>query len=255
MLIRNLKRPGDYSRAVLSHRESLKQEIANDNRQANALRNEKKGILQEPTPAQDMTLAERLGDDNTKRQRAYDNLIQVFTPDQVKLFMSSDIGLRMNDYEFINLYWKDMKNDLVKKTDPKLMTDVYFKLFLRKYEQDIYDHKGLSSSNKKDVLVNEMSEVDDLMKWRPEALIAYKRLSPLNDNATKQLKKILDIIPTPDKLRKIEALSDAEKQNKYSQLSDVFDVIEADPAVWKKANAIRDDATFFDKVTPPIHGI
>ncbi len=118
MLIRNLRRPGDYARALLANDEQLRIEIANDNRISKTRENTKRGI---PEPLEDVRdLSERIGDANQRRQQTIDNLSSVFTPEQVDRFLPLlDDGM----FQFLNIYWKDMKADLTKKADAKLMDE------------------------------------------------------------------------------------------------------------------------------------
>ena len=48
MLIRNLRRPGDYARAVIAQKDQLRLEIANDNRISKIRQNQKFGVVETP---------------------------------------------------------------------------------------------------------------------------------------------------------------------------------------------------------------
>ena len=251
MIVHNLRRPGDYRRQILARNEYLKKEIENDNKIASMRENQRKGILQEPTPEQDRTLAERVGDANQRRQKTFDNLIQVFTPEQVGRFMPL---LTDDMFYFINVYWPDMKRDFQTKTNPKLLDEFYFKNYIQKYAKLVMEQKGLSSSNEKGVSINEAEEIDELMKWKPEAVIALKRFDR-GDPYYERLNDIIQSVPTKQQIAQINALSDAEKQSLFNRISELFNDVEPDPMVWKRVNAIKNDIDFKDAVKPLFEGM
>ena len=247
MLIRNLKRPGDYARALIANEDQLRIEIANDNRIARTRQNIKKGILQEPTPEQEKDLAERIGDANQRRQKTIDNLRQVFTGEQVDRFLPL---LDDDMFSFINIYWRDMKNELTKKSDAKLMDEFYFKNYLDKYTNTIMNQKGLSAPTGTQSSVNEVEELSSLFTWKDEAKKALDRMSKVDSAASKELGTLLKLVPDRRRLESIRALPDADKQRVIENLSKAFSGVETDPNKWNKALRQRDDLAFYQATVP-----
>ena len=246
MLIRNLRRPGDAARAQLAYNDQLRIEIANDNRISKIRENQKKGIIEPPSQEQQLNLSERIGDANQRRQKSFDNLSQVFTPDQVDRIMSL---LDDEAYIFLNVYWKDMKNDLTKKVDAKLMDEFYFKGYLNKYMSSIMDQKGLNAPTGTQSSVNELEELESLFEWRDEAIKAEERMKSVDSNESKKLRELISLLPNKRRQERIKSLPDVEKQRVIEGISNSFAGIETDPEEWQKALRERGDVDFYFEVT------
>lgn len=245
MLIRNLRRPGDFARAVIANNDQLRIEIANDNRIAKSRENLKRGI---PEPQEDIRdLSERIGDANQRRQTTIDNLRQIFTAEQVDRFLSV-----MNDdtFQFLNLYWKDMKTDLLKKADVKLMDEFFFKNYLNKYTSIIMDQKGLSAPAGTQASVNEVEELIALFPFKDEAKKVFDRMSKVDTPAARELGYIISLIPDRRRIDRIRSLPDADKQRVIANLSDAFTGIDPDPNKWNKALEQSSNQSFYSASVP-----
>lgn len=245
MLVRNLRRPGDAARAQLAYNDQLRIEIANDNRISKIRENQKKGIPETPSQEQQLNLSERIGDVNQRRQKSFDNLSQVFAPDQVDRIMSL---LDDDAYIFLNVYWKDMKNDLTKKVDAKLMDEFYFKGYLNKYMGSIMDQKGLNAPTGTQSSVNELDELESLFMWRDEAIKAQERMKSVDSNESKKIQELISLLPNKRRQERIKTLSDVDKQRVIEGISDSFSGIETNPEEWKRALRERDGVDFYFEV-------
>jgi hypothetical protein len=245
MLIRNLRRPGDYARALLANDEQLRIEIANDNRISKTRENTNRGI---PEPLEDVRdLSERIGDANQRRQQTIDNLSSVFTNEQVDRFLSL---LDDDTFSFINLYWKDMKSELTKKVDAKLMDEYYFKSYLDRYTKTIMDQKGLSAPTGTQSSVNEVEELLSLFPYQEEAKKAFDRMSKVDTPAAKELGYILKLIPDRRRADGIRSLPDADRQRVIVAINDAFRGIEPDPNKWNKALQQSSNQSFYSATVP-----
>lgn len=245
MLIRNLRRPGDYARALLANDEQLRIEIANDNRISKSRENLKRGI---PEPQEDIRdLSERIGDSNQRRQTAIDNLSSVFTAEQVDRFLPL---LDDDTFSFINLYWKDMKSELTKKVDAKLMDEYYFKSYLDRYVKTIMDQKGLNAPAGTQSSVNEVAEILSLFTWKDEAKKALDRMSKVYPQTAKELDALLKLAPDRRRIERIRSLPDADKQRVFENLNNAFRGIEPDPNKWKKAVQQSSNQSFYSATVP-----
>jgi hypothetical protein len=245
MLIRNLRRPGDFARAVIANNDQLRIEIANDKRMSKARENVKRGIPEQQEDLRD--LSERIGDANQRRQTSIDNLRQIFTAEQVDRFLSV---LDDDTFQFLNLYWKDMKSDLLKKADVKLMDEFFFKNYLNKYTSIIMDQKGLSAPAGTQASVNEVEELLSLFTWKDAANKAFDRLSKVAPDASKELGALLKLVPDRRRIDRIRSLPDAEKQMVITNLSDAFSGINPDPAKWNKALEQSNNQAFYLSTQP-----
>jgi hypothetical protein len=247
MLVRNLRRPGDAARAQLAYNDQLRIEIANDNRISKIRENQKKGFPELPTQEQQLNLSERIGDVNQRRQKSFDNLSQVFAPDQVDRIMPL---LDDNAFQFLNVYWKDMKSDLTKKVDAKLMDELYFQGYFNKYMNSIMDQKGLNAPTGTQTSVNEIEELLALFSYKDEAKKVFDRMTKVDTPASRELGYILTLIPDRRRIDRIRSLPDAEKQRVISSLSDVFRGINPDPTEWNKALQQSSNQSFYSASVP-----
>jgi hypothetical protein len=247
MLIRNLRRPGDYARAVIANNEQLRIEIANDNNLSRARDSLKKGILQVPTPEQEKDLSERIGDANQRRQRSIDNLRQVFTGDQVDRFLPL---LDDDTFMFLNVYWKDMKADLMKRAETKLMDEFFFKSYLDRYMKTIMDQKGLNAPVGTQLSVNDPDEILSLFTWKDEGQKVAERMGKVDTEASRELRELLKLVPDKRRIERINSLPDADRQTTFQNLSNAFAGVETDPAKWSKALQQRDDLRFYEATMP-----
>jgi hypothetical protein len=245
MLVRNLRRPGDAARAQIAYNDQLRIEIANDNRISKIRENQKKGIPE--TQEQQLNLSERIGDANQRRQKSFDNLSQVFTSDQVDRIMSL---LDDDAYVFLNVYWKDMKNDLMKKVDAKLMDEFYFKGYFNKYMNSVMDQKGLNAPTGTQSSVNEVEELLALFPFKDEAKKVLDRMSKVDTPASRELSNILTLIPDRRRIERIRSLPDAEKQRVLETLNNAFRGIEPNPNKWTKALQQSTTQSFYSASVP-----
>jgi hypothetical protein len=244
MLIRNLRRPGDYARAVIAQKDQLRLEIANDNRIAKIRQNQKFGVVE--TPEQEKDLAERIGDENQRRQTAFDNLSQIFTAEQVDRFMPL---LDDATFQFLNLYWKDMKAELTKKANTKLMDEFFFKNYLDKYIGTIMNQKGLNAPVGTQSSVNEIPELQSLFQWRDEAEKAAERMKSIDSGESKKLRELISLVPNKRRLQRINTLNDADKQRVIEGIAESFSGIDPRPEEWRNAIAERDGVEFYFAIT------
>lgn len=244
MLIRNLRRPGDYARAVIAQKDQLRLEIANDNRISKIRQNQKFGIVE--TPETEKDLAERIGDENQRRQTAIDNLNQIFTAEQVDRFIPL---LDDATFQFLNLYWKDMKAELTKKANTKLMDEFFFKNYLNKYIGTIMDQKGLTAPTGTQSSVNELPELQSLFQWKDEADKAFERMKGIDAGESKKIRELINLMPNQRRLQRIDTLNDADKQRVIEGIAQSFSGIDPRPEEWRKALAERDGVQFYFAVT------
>jgi hypothetical protein len=247
MLVRNLRRPGDAARAQLAYNDQLRIEIANDNRISKIRENQKKGIPEAPSQEQQLNLSERIGDANQRRQKSFDNLSQVFAPDQVDRIMPL---LDDNAFQFLNVYWKDMKSDLTKKVDAKLMDELYFQGYFNKYMNSIMDQKGLNAPTGTQASVNEIEELLSLFTWKDEGQKVFERMSKVDTEAANELGELLKLVPDRRRIERIRSLPDEEKQRVVDTLNNAFRGIETNPNKWNKALQKSSNQEFFITTVP-----
>jgi hypothetical protein len=230
MLVRNLRKAGDYERAILSQDENLRMAIANDRNVAQAKAQARLGMMPELNNQQKMSKEEELTDLVAIKAKAQENLLTLYTKEKAAEFIA---GLTKDQLTYLNVYWNDLKPVFKNKTG---LTKTYFDRILRQHIQNITDSRGMSTkpSNGWDSAgLNEMSELNDLgfkfLMTTPIIDTLVKELNVLarasssaeSSKAAKTRDKLLAFqgtLPTPLMLQKASELSEAQKQTFFKDL-------------------------------------
>jgi hypothetical protein len=223
MLVRNLRKSGDYQRAVLSQDENLRMAIANDRNIAQAKAQARMGMMPELTPQQQKSKEEQLTDMIAIRAKAQENLLTLYPKETVVQFME---GLSNDNMTYLNVYWNDLKPVFKNKTG---LTKTYFDRILSQHIQNITDSRGMSTRQSMgwdSAGLNELSELNQLgFKFLLTTDIIKRLVAELNflaqvsSSESPKAKKTRDnllefqgTLPTRLMLQKASELSEAQKQ-------------------------------------------
>jgi hypothetical protein len=247
MLVRNLRKTGDYQRAILSQDENLRMAIANDRNVAQAKAQARMGMVPELTALQQKSKEEELTDLVAIKAKAQENLLTLYTKEKVAEYMA---GLSNDQLTYLNVYWNDLKPVFKNKTG---LTKTYFNRILTQHIQNITDSRGMSTrqSNGWDSAgLNEVAELNQLgFKFLMTTPIIGKILTKLNvlANASKSdspkakrtrdnLLEFQGSLPTPLMIQKASELSEAQKQVFFRDLILAFrGLYVPDENTWKTA--------------------
>lgn len=242
MLVRNLRKAGDYERAVLSQDENLRMAIANDRAIALARSQAAQGMVPPITPLQLRSKEEELTDAVAINSKARDNLLSLYKPETVASFME---GMSQDDKVYLNVYWNDLKEILKTKSG---LTKRYFDRILAKHIQGVIDSRGMStvpSSGTRNASLNEPAELTRLTLVREDPVIT-QLLTRLRaggrpaDEAKGQaiaaeLEELRKFLPTKQVIQKAGALPDAQKQQWFKDIIQIFEGLEPNKDVWNAA--------------------
>lgn len=244
MLVRNLRKAGDYERAILSQEENLKLSIANDRNVAQAKAQARQGMLPELTPQQQRSKEEELTDAIAIQAKAQENLLTLYPKETVAKYMA---GLTTDDMTYLNVYWNDLKPVFKTKTG---LSKTYFDRILRKHIAGIVDSRGMStvpSTGFKNASLNELAEVKrlgfDFLLTKPilKQLIGKMNIAAGGRPESKaaitkgNLEEFQRWLPTEAKLQKANALPEAEKQSWFSALIEIFRGTNPNQEAWEDA--------------------
>jgi hypothetical protein len=245
MLVRNLRKVGDYERSILSQEENLRMAIANDRNIAQARSQVVKGMVPELTPDQMKSKEEELTDKIAIQAKAQENLLTLYSKEKVAKFMD---GLTTELMTYLNVYWNDLKPVFKNKTG---LTKTYFDRILKQHIQTITDARGMStvqSSGARNSALNELAEarklgfgflmgtkiIDDLIGKMGTASIGRPWSKAALTKAN--LSKLKSSLPSEQILAKVETKPETEKQKFYSDLISLFQgMIDPNEAAWKDA--------------------
>lgn len=242
MLVRNLRKAGDYERAVLSQDENLRMAIANDRAIALARSQAAQGMVPTVTPLQLRSKEEELTDAIAINSKARDNLLTLYKPETVAAFMD---GMTQDDKVYLNVYWNDLKEILKTKTG---LTKRYFDRILAKHIQGVIDSRGMStvpSSGTRNASLNEPAELSRLTLVREDPVIT-QLLTRLRSGGrpaeeakgqaiAAELEELRKFLPTKQVIQKAGALPDAEKQAWFRKVIQIFEGLEPNKDVWNAA--------------------
>jgi len=242
MLVRNLKKAGDYERAILSQDENLRMAIANDRAIAMARSQAAQGMVPPITTQQLRSKEEELTDAVAINSKARDNLLTLYKPDIVASFME---GMSQDDKVYLNVYWNDLKEVLKTKSG---LTKRYFDRILAKHIQGVIDSRGMStvpSSGTRNASLNEPAELTRLTLVREDPvigkLLVRLRAGGRPADAAKgeaiatELEELRKFLPTQQAIQKANALPDAAKQNWFRKVIQNFEGLEPNKDVWTAA--------------------
>jgi len=244
MLVRNLREPGDYRRGILLQDENLKLAIANEQNIAAARSNLVNEIIPEQTQAQKRSLEETLSQGISQMNQAKNNLSSIFTDEQVASFMT---GLNEDTYQFINVYWTDLKKELETKKD---LTKVYFDKILRKLMSKLEQQAGISVEAVERPgafnvhAINSADELSQLVPDRETIRQIGIRLVPMDEALASDYLTLSYMIPHPVLLQNIENRDPVTRQDIFTRLQLNLRGIHPNSMYWTAVLNDPDPATF-----------
>lgn len=243
MLVRNLRKKGDLQRSYLSQEENLKLAIANDRLISNARAMQTKGQLPVLSPMQLRSKEEELTDAIAIQAKARENLLQIFTQEQVSKFME---GLTTDSMTYLNVYWSELKPLYSNKSG---LNKLFFDRILRKHIDGITDSRGMSTvptTAYKSVSLNELAELKRLgFDW----MLTDPLLKALNSKLQRiasatavgsPQRSLLDsfemfrsLLPTQAVFTKVEALPEGQRGAFYNRLINMFAGTNPEKSAWE----------------------
>jgi hypothetical protein len=265
MLVRNLRKTGDYQRAILTQEENLRLAIANDQNVSQAIAQARQGMVPALTVQQKMSKEEELTDAIAIAAKAQENLLTLYPKETVQQYLA---GLSKEDMTYLNVYWNDLKPVFKNKTG---LTKVFFNRILKKHIDGIVDSRGMStvpSSGFKNPSLNELAEVKRLgFEWMigPETspviplfrgiLSKLKGIGRIAEPSFKDFETFVKFLPTEKILDKASKLPEGNRGRWFSDLVDIFRGTDNDKMNWETL-AVKEGPDFYNSVVRhhPIFG-
>lgn len=245
MLVRNLRKAGDYERQILSQEENIRMAIANDRNVSQAKAEARKGMLPELTRDQKRSKEEELTDAITIQAKAQENLLSLYSKELVMKYLQN---LTSDQMTYLNVYWNDLKPVFKNKTG---LTKVYFDRILNQHIGKIIDSRGMStvpSTGTKNASLNELVELRKLgfgflmSTSIIEQLMGKMGIASAGRTSSKafatkaNLDKLRKNLPSERILAKVEASPEVDKQKFYEELINIFrGMFNPNEAAWQDA--------------------
>lgn len=254
MLVRNLRKVGDYERSILSQEENLRMAISNDRNIAQARSQARQGMVPELTQLQQRSKEEELTDAIAIQAKAQENLLSLYPKEQVAKFMA---GLTTEDMTYLNVYWNDLKPVFKTKTG---LNKTYFDRILKKHIESIVDSRGMSTVPSSGYLNASLNEIPELKRAGiydlRDSLIIRKivsRLGSRGDPKSLEVKRNLErfksFLPSQAILKKVAELPEAERSDWIVKVMSVYRGIGNNQA-WEAATVMDNPAPAVELLFP-----
>jgi len=252
MLVRNLRRAGDYQRAVMSQDENLRMAIANDRNVDQARKQLKMGMVPELTEQQKRSKEEQLTDNISNEAKAIENLLTMYPKEKVTEFLNE---LNDEGTMYLNVYWKEIKPLLENKTG---LNARYFKRIVENHIKGITNSRGMStvpSSGTASVSLNEYKEAKDAgifmlrdTNYLRKIISKLRTLKTPAANVTaNNLSTLKRYLPTDKLIKEYDGYSEDGRQRLYELMLRSLR-FEADERLWQDAADEPSAQEVYDRV-------
>jgi hypothetical protein len=228
LMIRNLRKPSDYTKAVMNQDQQLKIAIANDANIAKARKGVKLGEVVPLTQEQQSTPEELQADRGKQESDALNNLLRIFPYRRASEIVAD---LSIDEIFSMNQIFPQLEPDFKKKFDPALTTKTFFLEYLRKFMEVVSESKGVSETttlfnNKFSQLVNDINDMKAILPTKEQ----LGRLTGIVNQLRQQVPReviapIIDrvdalqrVILTEDDYRRISNESEVSQFEKIAEL-------------------------------------
>jgi hypothetical protein len=231
MMIRNLRTPADYDKAVMTQDQLLKIAIANDSNIARARRDIRLGVPP-PVPEANLKTAEELALDTGKQESdAMRNILDLgFTYDEASTIVSQ---LKPDDLFKLNMSYPSIKQQFSTKYDVKLVTPTFFIEFLKKFIEELDASKGVASAYGLGYVRDKFDELIDTTNELKAVVPTKNQILGLENAMKIRFAEVSTAITEPiiERLGMLEALLPDERL--YARLDEIE---RDDPALAYKLN-------------------
>ena len=173
LMIRNLRKPSDYSKAVMNQDQLLKVAIANDANIARARKGVLLGEIVPLTEIQQFTPEELQADTGKQESDALNNLLRIFPYRRASEIVAD---LTIDEIFALNNIFPQLEPDFKKKFDPATTTKTFFLEYLRKFLEIVAETKGVSENtnlfnNKFGQLVNDINDMKAILPTKSQLVV------------------------------------------------------------------------------------
>ena len=179
LLIRNLQKPSDYSKAVMTQDELLRIAIANDANVAQARQGFQRGEVQALTPQQLKSPAELQADQALQERTALDNLLRLFQYREASAVIAE---LTPDEIFTMNQAFPQIERDINRRFAKGLISPTFFIEYLRKFKEELEQSKGVSTNlssitNKFNTLTDNINDIRAILPTREQFATLEQRLA------------------------------------------------------------------------------
>ena len=201
MMIRNLRKPSDYSKAVMTQDELLRIAIANDANISSARANYQRGEVEPITAQQLKSPAELQADQALQERVGLDNLLRLF---QYREASSIIAELTPDEIFTMNQSFPMIERDINKKFAKSLLSPTFFIEYLRKFREELEASKGVSTNLSS--ITNKFNTLTDNITDLQAILPTKQQFDDLERNLAGAFRQLPDYIVQPilDRLNRLQ---------------------------------------------------
>jgi len=179
LMIRNLQKPSDYSKGVMTQDELLRIAIANDANVAQARAGFQRGEVQALTPQQLKSPAELQADIALQEKTALDNLLRLFQYREASAIIGE---LNPDEIFTMNQSFPQIERDINRRFAKGLLSPTFFIEYLRKFKEELEQSKGVSTNlssitNKFNTLTDNINDIRAILPTREQFATLEQRLA------------------------------------------------------------------------------
>tara|TARA_R110000868_G_scaffold319310_4_gene580114 strand:+ start:1573 stop:3333 length:1761 start_codon:yes stop_codon:yes gene_type:complete len=215
LMIRNLKKPSDYSKAVMTQDELLRIAIANDANVAQARQGFQRGEVQEQTPQQLKSPAELQADIALQEKTGLDNLLRLFQYREASSIIAS---LNPDEIFTMNQSFPEIERDISRRFAKGLVSPTFFVEYLRKFKEELEQSKGVSTNlsgitNKFNALTDNINDIRAILPTRNQFATLQDYLEDNFDRLPRmvvaplldRIQRLQNAIPSNEEFRRVSA--------------------------------------------------
>jgi hypothetical protein len=215
LMIRNLQKPSDYSKGVMTQDEYLRIAIANDANVAQARQGFQRGEVQALTPQQLKSPADLQADIALQEKTALDNLLRLF---QYREASSIIAELNPDEIFTMNQSFPQIERDINKRFAKGLISPTFFVEYLRKFKEELEASKGVSTNlssitNKFNLLTDNINDIRAILPTKTQFATLQDFLEGELDRLPRvviapllqRIQQLENAIPSKEEFRKVSA--------------------------------------------------
>ena len=218
LMIRNLQKPSDYSKGVMTQDELLRIAIANDMNVAQARAGFQRGEVQSLSPQQLKSPAELQADIALQERTALDNLLRLFQYREASTIIAE---LEPDEIFTMNQSFPQIEREINKRFAKGLLSPTFFVEYLRKFKEELEQSKGVSTNlssitNKFNTLTDNINDIKAILPTRNQFANIQDFLEEQFDRLPRmivaplldRIQRLQNAIPSNEEFRKVSANSE-----------------------------------------------
>ena len=201
LMIRNLQKPSDYSKGVMTQDELLRIAIANDANVAQARAGFQRGEVQALSPQQLKSPAELQADIALQERTALDNLLRLFQYREASAIIAE---LNPDEIFTMNQSFPLIERDINKRFAKGLLSPTFFVEYLRKFKEELEQSKGVSTNlssitNKFNALTDNINDIRAILPTKTQ----FANLQDYVENEFDRLPRMI-VAPLLERIQRLQ---------------------------------------------------